>query len=818
MIKNKTILITAIICLFNVSLGFSQDIAGYSKQEIKNLSQQVEDQITFLEYFLNTLGSKDTPARDKDVIIRQSFLKIFRDGKVQVEDDLLMDRKVITNKDVTAYLKDIEFFFKDASFKFKVREVKPFLRDNGELSFIASLDRTITAVGLNKEKISNTKERFIEINVDNKSNELKIASIYTTKLSRDKELKDWWSSLSPDWVAYFKNKFEIASDSVSVEQLFKISALDSINISGNQSIRSLTPIEALRDLKFLDISNTMITELNPISNITFLTYLNIANTPTKQIQFIKYSDRLKYLDISGTLIQDVSELGNLQSLESLRAVKTPISSFEVINSFSNLKSLNLSESGFNNIENIQDLANLSYLNLSKNYLINFDFLSSLSNLEELNLQETNIVDLRPISELSKLKVLILNQTEVTDILPLSKLKSIQKIYADRTAITENSANDFSRRNRRVLLMHNVDNLQNWWNDLSLEWKEVLISIDAKLSSKSPSIEDLTFLVSMDSLDLSKSSIDNLGPVLKFRKINYLAFDHTKVQDLSPLADLKTLTSISGNHSMVASIDPLSNLNQLQKISFSNTAVKSINSLIDLSSLEYINVDETEVTTKDLPAFFTKNPSTKLIFRSKELSNWWDSLSSEWKSVFYKANRLPSHEQPSIETLHIWTSKPELTIEKVSISDFNPLLVYFNLRRLYVYDVPIVDISHIGSLVLLEELKLSQAPITDLNFLAPLSALKQLNLSNTGIEDLRPLGKINQIEILNISGTNIKSLRGLEVFTSLKELDLASTNVRSLKPVQSLSQLEKLVCFNTKLSKKSVDNFRKANPKIDIRFY
>ncbi|EIM73632.1 hypothetical protein A3SI_17774, partial [Nitritalea halalkaliphila LW7] len=100
---------------------FAQDIAGYSKQEVKDLSKKVEDQILFLEYFLNTVGSKDTPARDKDVIIRESYSKIFRDGKVQVEDDLLLDRQVITNKDITSYLKDIEFFFKDASFKFKVR-------------------------------------------------------------------------------------------------------------------------------------------------------------------------------------------------------------------------------------------------------------------------------------------------------------------------------------------------------------------------------------------------------------------------------------------------------------------------------------------------------------------------------------------------------------------------------------------------------------------------------------------------------------------------------------------------------------------------
>src|SRR5690606_29856960 len=173
MIRNKLIVLSLIslVSIFNLR---AQDLGGYTKDEVKDFSQKVEDQIRFLEYFLNTVGSESTSARDKDVIIRDSYSKIFRDEKVQVEDDLLLDRKVITNKDVTAYLKDVEFFFKDAQFKFKIRDVKPALRQHDALFFIVSLDRTLTGVGLNNEKIENTQPRFIEVNLDRESNELKI--------------------------------------------------------------------------------------------------------------------------------------------------------------------------------------------------------------------------------------------------------------------------------------------------------------------------------------------------------------------------------------------------------------------------------------------------------------------------------------------------------------------------------------------------------------------------------------------------------------------------------------------------------------------
>ncbi len=83
--------------------------------------EKVRDLVAFFQLLLNTLGSSTTSARDKDVVITQSYAKIFRDAKVQIEDDLDEDRKTITNKDVVAYLKDVDFFFTDARFEFMFR-------------------------------------------------------------------------------------------------------------------------------------------------------------------------------------------------------------------------------------------------------------------------------------------------------------------------------------------------------------------------------------------------------------------------------------------------------------------------------------------------------------------------------------------------------------------------------------------------------------------------------------------------------------------------------------------------------------------------
>jgi Leucine-rich repeat (LRR) protein len=805
-------------CLFFVLYSANaQDIGGYNKNEIKDLSQKAQDQITFLEYFLNTLGSSETPARDKDVIIRESYKKIFRDGKVQVEDDLLLDRKVITNKDVPAYLKDIEFFFKEAAFKFKIREVKPFLRDNGELSFLVSMDRTLTATGLNKEKITNTKPRFVEINVDKKSNELKIASIYTTKLSRDQELQDWWKGLSYTWTSYLKESIGLMEeDSVTLDHLYKIAAIEKIDFSGNEYVQDLAAIEALRDLKEIDISNTKILDLKPISNVTFLTRLNISNTPTEDIQFIKYSDRLEHLDISGTQIKDIAELENLKSLKSLRIVGTPVESYEVLNAYSTLTALDVSNSTFTNLENINALSNLEKLDLSGNYLTNFDQISSLTNLTELNLQSTNVTDLSPVAALPKLAWINFNQTGVTSLSALNNKPALRNVYADGTGVSEAEAEEYSRTNRSVLLIHHTESLHSWWESLPQEWKNALIAIDSRLNVPNPTVETLASMVTRDSLDVSDSKIISLNPILKFRMLQDLRFDNTEVSDLAPLSELKTLVTVSGKGTKVKTLEPLANLGGIKRLNFEGAPINSFLSLTSLSNLAYLNMDKSEIRQSDIPQFLIASPEVNIVFRSDSLMAWWSNLDDAWKGVF-KSQFGKGEAEPNSETLHIWTAKPELSINGASINNLMPLAIMVNLRRLSVDNVSMSDISHVSELQLLEILKISHAPVVDFTALPALRELKSLDLSYTGISDLRVLATMSSLESLTLTGNNIKVLRGLEGMFNLSHLDIAGTNVSSLKPVQGL-QIKRLVCFNSGLKQKAVDAFKKLNPDCEVRFY
>ena len=816
MIRSNYFLFTGFLFLCSLSLS-GQTIKGYTKEQVQEYSAKVEDQVRFLEYLLNTVGSDETSPRDKDIIIRESYLKIFRDAKVQVEDDLLLDRKVVTNKDVTAYMKDIEFFYKNVEFKFKIREIKPGQKENGDVYFLASLDRTISATSLAGEKITNTKPRFVEVNLNEKSQELKIASVYTTKVSRDEELVAWWASMEFPWKAYFKDRFDLTlTDSTDLEQLYRFVAIDSLSISGNKEITGLQPLSELRDLKVIDISNTAISDLAPISNVTFLESLNLANTATSDIQFIKYSDRLKHLDISNTGVEDISQLLNLKSLISLKAQNTPIMSFGVLNEFKNLTQLDLTESGFNNLENIKDLNQLERLSARGNYMINFSALAGLSALKSLDLSLSNLQDVSPLKELTNLEVLDITETQVADITPLESLPNLKKISADATKLTAAAADNFVRKKPTVLLIHHVKDLESWWAGLSPEWKNAMKKNNPAINSDSPGIETLTQTVTVTELNLDGDSIESLIPITRFVNLAKLNVSNNPVTDLLPLSEVKTLVTLLGKNTGVKDLSVLRDNELLESIDLEGSPIESIKDVVALPKLAYLNVNGASFDSGEVPEVLIQRPEINVIYRTEELNTWWENLDPAWKDVFREKFSL--EESLNTEALHQLTGKSELSFERVSIPDFSALTAFINLRSLEVFDAPVSSVAPLSGMNLLTRLTLSQVPVTDFLPLSGLVKLQELDLSNTGIENLTPVSNLVKLRKLSISGTNLKNLKGLERLVALEELDVASTNLRSLRPLDDLSNLKKLSCFNTNLSSRSVSTFKSSHPDCEVRFY
>jgi hypothetical protein len=203
--KIKTSLLKVLFLLL-IAVGMNNDLYAYGKMQDDSTAVQIDrvkELITYLEFALNTIGDAYTPRREKDIIITTSYSKFFRDEDVQVEDDLDLNRSTVTNKDVQAYLKDVEFFFKHVSFKLDIEDVQPMINDSSQLFYLVKMNRNLNGISVLGDTINQTITRYIEVNYYENTDDLKIVSFYTTKLSEKEDLMNWWEELSFEWKYIF---------------------------------------------------------------------------------------------------------------------------------------------------------------------------------------------------------------------------------------------------------------------------------------------------------------------------------------------------------------------------------------------------------------------------------------------------------------------------------------------------------------------------------------------------------------------------------------------------------------------------------------
>ena len=168
-------------------------------EEVASFKEECTDLVAYLEFTLNAIGDQDLSPKEKDIIISESYAKFFKDPQVQIEDDLVPDREAITNKDVQSYLKDVDFFFNQAVFSYKILSTDLFQNENNEPYFKVHALRTLSALTIQNDSIYNEQARFIEIVVNPDLRELKIVSIYTTKIN-EKEENIKWINQAKVWI------------------------------------------------------------------------------------------------------------------------------------------------------------------------------------------------------------------------------------------------------------------------------------------------------------------------------------------------------------------------------------------------------------------------------------------------------------------------------------------------------------------------------------------------------------------------------------------------------------------------------------------
>lgn len=865
------LLFVAITGLFAIDSA-AQTNEKLTSEEMDSYRSDAEKLVSFLQFTVNTLGDPTVSVKEKDIIINQSYAKFFENEKVQIEDDLDESRALPINKDVQGYLQDIDFFFKEVQFKFTIEEIEQEINEKNQLFFKITVNRNLSGVTIDGKQVNTNRLRYIEINLNDDDKDLKIASIYTTKLNEKEELRRWWNDLPAVWkevlgsnialgdsirmnnVLYYDDSIArldkvtmkkmsrdtlslLVYDSVEIvfnaseainaglldRQINKILQIDSINIAGSDEITSLKPLSRLTRLTRINCSNTTIANLMPLRNLTRLVHLNCSGCPVETIEPLRYLTNLEVLLLDGTKVKDFSTITNFIDLKKLHINRTPADSLDALVGLSKLKDLEFASTNITSLAPLQNNISLERIDFSGTSVTDLWHISNLKNLYFLKFEQTAVSSLKPLKDLSNLHYLFIDNTLVDNLEPLNGLPELNKIYCDNTQITRSVANAFMAQNPNVLVVYESSDLMNWWNNLPVVWKDVFkekIDNSTKISK-----EELHEITRVEKIDISASpAINTLEPVTNLVLLSELNCQGTAITDLTPVKNLSDLTKLNFSNTKVNDISPLANLTKLSELRFDATEVESIEPLNDLDELKWVYCDDTPTEVAEIVQFMTKYPECLVIYQTRNLERWWAGLPEVWKMLaeqFIHTDQKLSREQlqqlANLRKIDI-SDFPDMAGQSLKIESLESIQELIFLQELRFTNTRVTSLEPLRGLGTLEILVCPNNPVATLEPLSETRNLQVLDVQNTPISNLEFLSTLEHLKKLNCSGTQIKSLKGVETITTLETLDCYNTAIKSLSQVEQLENLKLLRCYNTKIPLRKIENFRKLRPDVEVVFY
>ncbi len=799
--------------------GTKPVITEFRPEQIEDFRTQCSALVKFFEGTLNFLADKKNPVKEKVIIINESYSKFFKDEKVQVEDDLDEKRLVTLYKDIQAYLSDVDFFFRGASFLYTVQDVSVMKNDIGQTYFKVTANRNLKGITVNNDSVNSNKVRYFEINYDDSKQELKIASIYTTKMNEKDDMRNWWNALPVTWKLIFGKNLQLDAN-ITLDQV------SSFNDTLAMVNGSLVPIDAGRFyslvlqvllMKQIDISgNAGLTDLEPLAKLSSLKTVSIANTGITDLMPLRNLNQLEELDISGTKVVSLEPLRYSTHLRCLKMKKTPVITLDVLSGLTALEILDFSNTVIDSIQPLAGLTLMKDLRFSDTHVSDLRPLAGLTNLEILYFTNTPVANPDPLKNLKLLSLVFFDNTGVRSLDVFENTPGIKKIYCDNTKIDPDQALKFMLKHPDVDLVFESDALAKWWGSMQADWKKVF-NLYRKLDN-SPTTEQLHHLITLDSLDISgRMAITSLDPVSKLTRLRVLECANTSVTSFEPLKDLAELTRINATNTRVPSVQPLSGLIKLSILILDHTSVNDISALRPLKNLTFIYADNTGLTLAKANEFMDENPRCLVISQTYENTQWWSELSQAWKndlSHYFGFTGTPD----KVQLQKIIGTEKLVISEDPGIISLQPVVNLSRLKELEISDTRVSSLEPLSRMTQLQVLRFPKNPITQLNPLSPLDNLRELDFSNTQVEDLIPIQNLSFIETLKFAGTPVKNLKYLQNLRNLKVLEFYNTKVSNLDVIETMTGLKSLKIFNTKISEKRVAKFKLTHPGCEVVFY
>lgn len=259
-----------------------------------------------------------------------------------------------------------------------------------------------------------------------------------------------------------------------------VALLQTLDATG-YGIESLEGIEALEELRELNLEDNFIESVSPLTSSSKLETLSLRNNEITDLEEVDFGDIL-FLNIrdlslrhnvkrdeegNGTRLSDINLLGQMISLRNLELRDNHIEELAPLSNLRDLNELDIRENRFDDIEALETLTKLEELNLRDNEIDSLEPLHYLSRLTYLNIHSvTGLDSLEPISELVNLETLIMRDVPIEDdgelLKNLTNLQRFNAVDADFEEINPTIIEDLRSKGalrgevRPVRMLHTLE--------------------------------------------------------------------------------------------------------------------------------------------------------------------------------------------------------------------------------------------------------------------------------------------------------------------------------------------------------------------------
>ena len=316
---------------------------------------------------------------------------------------------------------------------------------------------------------------------------------------------------------------------------------------------------------------------------------------------------------------------------------------------------------------------------------------------------------------------------------------------------------------------------------------------------------LDLMPNIEVLGIGYTSIDDITPVYKFKKLKQLYVSRTGIKDYSFIKNIPTLEGIDFSENDIQDISFLKDYPNLKLVSAAGNNIENIDVLKNLTNLESLNLDNNKI--KDISALKDLNHLRAVSLENNNITKL-DALSSknELERLFLSNNsglELATLKNDSLE---------QLTVNNTNIRDLSVVSNLPKLKKIVANDNKITTLSHLKNAKVLESVEVNNNRIDSLDF--ENSTITSLEIKNNKLEDINNVHKLSALENLDASGNKISEFPSNKQ-NKLINLTVNNNVIRTMENVNNLTALKYLTMSNNYVSTLALKEKNKTLEYLDI---